>query len=370
MPDNVVDDLHHKLKYFHENESLDTNHQTSVSRVNVDKYDRLLHTGTIQAFLDSVLMIIDDYREYLKLDPNTNQFRFDEDVYFSIKNVENSNKSSRYSNQSNEFYHEFRITQAFEEFCRDRSEYLKAELEFTKMNSDLEYTKDFYETLCDQYRSDNKTFQQIIKKGRKNIQKAFNKAKEKSFVKKFLNSTNSTNQKLAIQIIQDEKSVTKEQEVTESKLKSVDLNYQRSLSSVSSSSSNSSSSSSMNLNDEKIKETIRRFANATQSSLAKLDDLTESNRKSFNDAYSRLTIDLSNDPDIRKYFETQLEENVEPKEEQESEKLIDFSDYQATTDHQKVSVLNSVNISSSISTPVINNKNNLTFPTSVSSSAN
>ena len=45
LPDNVVDYLHRKLKFFQENEcdNIQDGH-----RVNVDKYDRLLRTGTIQ----------------------------------------------------------------------------------------------------------------------------------------------------------------------------------------------------------------------------------------------------------------------------------------------------------------------------------
>jgi len=104
-------------------------------------------------------------------------------------------------------------------------------------------------------------------------------------------------------------------------------------------------------NDEKIKETIRRYANAAQASLTRLSvDLNESttsfNNKSINnsDAY-----DLSNDPDIKKYFQQSTNSNksdcepVKPQsppliftkpaiaqpaaEEEEEEKLIDFSDF-------------------------------------------
>ena len=153
----------------------------------MDKYDRLLHSGTIEAFLNSVLMMIDDYREYLKYDLASNQFKFDEETYFHMKNVDSSNKSSsnRYSNETNEFYHEFRITQAFEEFCRDRSDYLKREMDHKlSCNSSQEFEKDFIETLCDKFRSDTSTFKQIFMSGKKSIQTAFNKAKEKNPFKK------------------------------------------------------------------------------------------------------------------------------------------------------------------------------------------
>ncbi len=59
-------------------------------------------------------MIIDDYRKYLKLDQTTNEFKLNEDIYFQMKNVYNEN-GKKYFNGENEFYHEFRITQAFEE---------------------------------------------------------------------------------------------------------------------------------------------------------------------------------------------------------------------------------------------------------------
>jgi len=67
-----------------------------------------------------------------------------------------------------------------------------------------------------------------------------------------------------------------------------------------SNSESSSSSSSYQQNDESIKEAIRRAAEATGSYMK--NQISSSNLK-------RITIDLSNDPDIRKYFESNIEEN-------------------------------------------------------------
>ena len=63
--------------------------------------------------------------------------------------------------------------------------------------------------------------------------------------------------------------------------------------------SGSSSSSSSYQNDENIKEAIRRAAEATNSLSS--NRLSSSNLK-------RVTIDLSNDPDIRKYFESTMDD--------------------------------------------------------------
>ncbi len=92
----------------------------NLASLSQNKYDRLLRTGTIQAFLDSVLMIIDDYRQYLKFDPEKNEYTLNEDIYFALKNVQTSSgngtkSSKKYFNGEREFYHEFRVTQAFEE---------------------------------------------------------------------------------------------------------------------------------------------------------------------------------------------------------------------------------------------------------------
>jgi len=113
LPDNVSDQLRRKLKFFQE-----TSGSGSSSASN--KHDTLLHTGTIQAFLDSVLMIIDDYRSYLKFDMMKNEYVIDEDTYFQMKNVYSERKSKNYFDNEfkNEFYHQFRITQSFEEVIR------------------------------------------------------------------------------------------------------------------------------------------------------------------------------------------------------------------------------------------------------------
>jgi hypothetical protein len=173
LPDNIVHHLAKKLKYFQEANSDSTNsmdhYSSSKMGLNIEKYD-LLRTGPIKSFLDSVLMIIDDYREYLVYDFNKDEYQLNENIYFQMKNVafdssnvNNSNMSthvSKYISNENEFYHEFRITQAFEEFCRDRSDYLKHEKECTLNNRPFQ--KDFIDSLFEQYKSDNPKLPKLI----------------------------------------------------------------------------------------------------------------------------------------------------------------------------------------------------------------
>lgn len=70
------------------------------------------------------MMIIDDYREYLLYDAFSDEFRLDEVAFFKMKSVYNedaagagvgASATAKYQSDENEFYHEFRITQAFEE---------------------------------------------------------------------------------------------------------------------------------------------------------------------------------------------------------------------------------------------------------------
>ncbi len=78
------------------------------------------------------------------------------------------------------------------------------------------------------------------------------------------------------------------------------------------SSSSSMSSESSISNEEKIKETIRRYAESTDLAISNLDNndkekktdsSKQANVKDFNDPfYSRLSIDLTNDPDILKFM--------------------------------------------------------------------
>lgn len=79
----------------------------------------MLQTATIKAFLDSVMMIIDDYREYLVFNTSLDEYRFDETAFFKMKGVYNDDVATsslnKYQSDENEFYHEFRVTQAFEE---------------------------------------------------------------------------------------------------------------------------------------------------------------------------------------------------------------------------------------------------------------
>ncbi len=82
-----------------------------------------------------------------------------------------------------------------------------------------------------------------------------------------------------------------------------------------SNSESSSSSSSYQQNDESIKEAIRRAAEATGSYMK--NQISSNNLK-------RITIDLSNDPDIKKYFESNVEENSV--DEEDMDKTLNMGD--------------------------------------------
>lgn len=368
LPDNVTEYLRRKLKFFQEssteNSSFYENQSFSISSnsnnvVSLNKYDRLLRTGTIQAFLDSVLMIIDDYRNYLKFNIKKNEYELNEDIYFQMKNVTNE-KSKKYFNGEKEFYHEFRITQGFEEFCRDRGEYLKAEDEFNKsnmstnmdpsnMNPSKQFQKDFIESLFEQYSLDNSKFQQILKSSKKKFDAFKNKTKDNvSIMKKLLNQASATPiqanltnpiNKLQASVKRDSVKHSSLKEPKEIKADLFDTKNDRMYNRRSSTSSGSSSGS---INDEKLKESIRQFAIASDSinlTLDKnLDELSqelelrmrsknENNQTESNtQAYNRVTIDLTNDPDIKKYLNngTDYEKRSSINNQETELKLIDI----------------------------------------------
>jgi hypothetical protein len=127
LPENVTKDLFNKLKYFVQNDHHETRNTTSHSSSSIEKYD-LLRTGPIKAFQEAVLTIIDNYRDYLQYDYEKNEYKLNEVIYFQMKGVYNSNVdsdingnvNSKYASNENEFYHEFRITQAFEEVRNEK----------------------------------------------------------------------------------------------------------------------------------------------------------------------------------------------------------------------------------------------------------
>lgn len=81
----------------------------------------LLQTATTKAFLDAVMMIIDDYREYLTDKQTANKFEFDKGLYFKMKGVQSFESSGHHASNSEreyeemEFYHVFCGSQSFEE---------------------------------------------------------------------------------------------------------------------------------------------------------------------------------------------------------------------------------------------------------------
>ncbi len=284
------------------------NQLTTNSSTKILKYSNtLLNTGTLEVFLDCVLLIIDDYRKYLKYDQTSNEFKFDENIYFQMKNVNNINNELK----KNEFYHEFRTTQAFEEFRRDRSDYLKREYEYNNNNNNnnnanntnIEYpNKDFIECLLDKFKEDQKsTSSRLFNRSKKTFNNVVDKARDKLNRLTLQSSSSSTSQSTGSSI-----------NTALSLVPSAFNDFIKDNDSISSESSSSSSTISAshtlnNNNDEKIKEQIRQYAIESQINLDK--------------PYSRLTIDLTNDPEIKKYFENKVEEK-----EEEEEKLIDFSE--------------------------------------------
>jgi hypothetical protein len=192
LPDHISAYLRKKLKFFHDNMSYSMNEGSMVTsggggggggggvRLNVDKSDLLLKKGPIQAFQDAVLMIIEDYHDYIKWDSSKMQYQFDEDTFFQLRNVYKNNNDSnndhpnsfnsnsnngrkKYISNDNEFFHEFRVTQSFEEFMRDRCEYVKEEDDYSMKNGDgSQMPKDYIQYLVDQYISDNSKFQQFL----------------------------------------------------------------------------------------------------------------------------------------------------------------------------------------------------------------
>ena len=96
LPDKVMKLLMSRLKYFQKNgEGMKRNSE------------KLLKEDTMRAFLDAVLLIIGNYRDYILPDAN-NKFKISDEAFFKEKGVEGRSPD-------NCFFHSFRKTQAFEE---------------------------------------------------------------------------------------------------------------------------------------------------------------------------------------------------------------------------------------------------------------
>jgi hypothetical protein len=118
LPDNINTYLTKRLDYFGQQQQDISMNSASASSNRVNMYN-LLNTGSIKPFVDSVLMIIDNYRDYMVFDYEKSVFRFDEVAYFKIKN-EYTDKdavgaSKKYDLNNTGFYHQFRTTQSFME---------------------------------------------------------------------------------------------------------------------------------------------------------------------------------------------------------------------------------------------------------------
>ncbi len=160
LPLNLSDYLAKKLEYyrlFSSGENFKKKSQTATN---------LLSTGSMRPFIDCVLMIIDNYREYITYDLEKEDFRLNHIQYFKVKNVltdKDLSNTTKYDS-NNEFYHKFKQTQSFEEFCRDRGGYLKEETMY-KMGNKFSFKKDFIDTIVEEsLRENSKISKQIVYK--------------------------------------------------------------------------------------------------------------------------------------------------------------------------------------------------------------
>lgn len=165
LPVNIDYYLTKQLDYFKQSGGMQSNSDESRYSMSSAKVNtvNLLSTGSIRPFVDSVLNILGNYRLYMSFDPDRNDYRLDEVAFFKLKNVyterdSSANSGQKYNSNGNEFYHEFRITQSFEEFCRDRGDYLKEEKEFKITNPGVPFRKDYIDTLIEQSLTENSKF--------------------------------------------------------------------------------------------------------------------------------------------------------------------------------------------------------------------
>jgi hypothetical protein len=153
LPDNLVQHLNKKLKYFQEMET----HSIGEYKKQFD----LLRQGPIKAFMDAVLTIVDDYREYILYDVPSNEFKFDQNAFLQLKNVDIINQQQVNRMELKGFYYEFLETQSFTEFCRDRCDYLKAEKQGFYPNGEA-FRKDFVDYLVEQAKHENPKLNKFI----------------------------------------------------------------------------------------------------------------------------------------------------------------------------------------------------------------
>jgi sulfur transfer complex TusBCD TusB component (DsrH family) len=91
------------LNFFRENNSKNLSRNTGKCA------DNLLKTDTIKAFQDAVLAIIGNYRYYLYYDEIKQVYKVNDDLYYHSKRRKANSVSQ------NDFYYQFRNTQAFQE---------------------------------------------------------------------------------------------------------------------------------------------------------------------------------------------------------------------------------------------------------------
>ena len=114
LPENISAKLEKKLQFFKESSSI---YKGSITH--------LLGSSTMQAFRDSIVQITGNYRNFLNYNEKENEYEFDEIKFFRMKGVyKKTDGGEKYDNKENEFYHEFRITRAFEQVKSNNKIYL------------------------------------------------------------------------------------------------------------------------------------------------------------------------------------------------------------------------------------------------------
>lgn len=192
---------------------------------------------------------------------------------------------------------------------------MKREDEFNRNNNSFDpsnpiqprqFQKDFIEILFEPYQEEKEEnkFSKLINAGIKSSKKKFTDIKNKteenvSSMKKILNSaTNTPNTALSLAnpINKLQSSVRKQSSNIKADLFN-SKNSQR-LEGHRSSSSSESGASEIS-NDEKLKETIRQFTKTSDSVYSTLDKELDNLSKEVD---TRVSMDLTNDPDIKKYI--------------------------------------------------------------------
>lgn len=185
-----------------------------------------------------------------------------------------------------------------------------------------QFQKDFIETLFEQYNFDHSKLNQILKSSKKKIDAFRNKAKKAFHQAAGSNTPTALNSMYNANFNSENRSSIKKSsfknsdQKLESKTVKADLFDVKNIQGYNTRSSISSNSSQDSIpTEEKYKEAIREFTRASDNINSALDrDLDKLSRELSieagennpamvdTQAYKRVTIDLANDPDIKKYL--------------------------------------------------------------------